>query len=178
MATLIPCLAGLLRGRLRHSHLQNTYFQDPDLVRALVTEEYGEHLFWEETLMRLDQLKAELADPTRGFSPAYLVTDGFCGTGPPDVSVEPLRPLQSLTVPQRELLKERLLKIYSEQFGLEQRLQLLDEADTNFRSTLNEFVLATDPEEAIDLKLEKASRKLFEVLGSLPEGIWLPEITE
>ena len=177
MAYTIPCLAGLLRGRLRHSHLQNTYLQDPDLVRAIALEVDGGLSFWEQTFHLLDQFRGELCDPMRGFSPVFLVWDSCCGVASAGDAGEPLGPLRCLSSSQRELLSDRLRQLYVTEFALDERLREYDRSSSAFREALTEFVKLAESgrnDEGTDRRLHKASQDLFEVLGSLPEGIWLP----
>jgi len=174
-------MAGMLRGRLRHSHLQNTYLQDPALVSELVLQEKNGIPFWESTLKQLEQLLAELSNPRRGFSPAYLVSDAECGAGESGDLVRPLRPLRSLTEGQRAELEDRLVEIYSEQFQLANRVSELKSVGSEFRIALTNFVevaIKNDLDPDLNRDLARVSQALLETLGTLPEGIWLPAFVE
>lgn len=161
----LPCKAASLRGKLKHSYLENA------VCLPTLAEDLSDSLTYKENGVARHQLIrqqirefAELMDNLeQGFSPAQLV--------------DQLRPFRDLTIEQRSVLKSQIGNRFSEDFQLADRKKKLGLAAGEFLEDLDVF-LRTPPENANSaqsrmLKVQDSARSVIRELETMPKGIWL-----
>ena len=161
----LPCKASSLRGKLKHSYLENAVCLPTlpeDLVESLTYSENG--VARQQIVRKHIREFAELLDSVdSGFSPAQLI--------------DQLPPFQKLAGEERRILKEQLHKRFCEDFQLAERKRRFELAAGAFLEDLDAF-LATPAKEgdltqSRMLKVQDSARGLIQELETMPKGIWL-----
>lgn len=161
----LPCKASSLRGKLKHSYLDNAVCLPTlaeDLVESLTYKESG--VARHQVIRQQIREFTELMDSSeQGFSPAQLV--------------DQLRPLRDLTAEDRRALKEQIHRQFSKDFQLAERKSSFELAAGEFLDDLDVF-LATPSEDGKSpqskmLKVQDSARSLVRELEKMPKGIWL-----
>lgn len=161
----LPCKASSLRGKLKHSYLENAVCLPTlpeDLVESLTYCESG--VARQEIIRKHIREFAELLDSRdSGFSPAQLI--------------DQLPPFQKLVGDERRIFKEQLHKRFCEDFQVAERKNRFESAAGVFLGDLDAF-LATPAKEgnlaqSRMLKVQDSARGLIRELEMMPKGIWL-----
>lgn len=161
----LPCKASSLRGKLKHSYLENAVCLPTlpeDLFESLTYKENGVE---RQQIIRqqISEFAELLDDENYGFSPAQLV--------------EQLRPSQKLAGEERRILKEQLHKRFSEDFQVVERRQRLESAAGVFLEDLDAFLATPAKQSSLAqsrmLKVQDSARGLIRELETMPKGIWL-----
>ncbi len=166
----LPCEAASIRGRLKHSHLENRYLRQTQacLPAVLLEIDPQEGLAVHKVTRNMISRLLEALD--EGFSALPLL--------------DRLGPLVRLPERQKETLRDAIRNKYQEEFNPEGRRSALEEAANKFTTTLDSFLAANDPEhlkESDDEEykgLMRATESLFHELESLPKGMFLWEWPE
>ncbi len=163
----IPCDANDLRGRLKHSWLENEVLQyrSDNVVNRRRDGSWkrdGRIAAHEDRIADLMELADGLVD---GFSPAGLV--------------DRLEPLEALAPEAREMVKAAVHQAYAERHGMEELAVSLKAEAEYFRQSFVSFKKAWEDgddaalEDAWDQVLQQA-QALVAVLEKLPRGVVLP----
>lgn len=161
----LPCKASSLRGKLKHSYLENAVCLPAlpkDLTKSLTYTENGvaRHQIIRQQIREFTDL---MASSEQGFSPAQLV--------------EQLSPFQVLAAEDRRSLKEQIHRQFAQEFQLAERKARFESVAEMFLGALDVF-LGTSPEDGKSaqscmLKLQDSARGLIRELEGMPKGIWL-----
>jgi hypothetical protein len=161
----LPCKASSLRGKLKHSYLENAVCLPAlpkDLTKSLTYEENG--IARQQIIHRQIREFADLLGSVdHGFSPAQLV--------------EQLRSFQVLAAEDRRSLKEQIHKQFAQDFRLAERKARFESAAEGFLEALDVF-LRTPPgdgklAQSRMLEVQDSARGLIRELEEMPKGIWL-----
>ena len=161
----LPCKASILRGKLKHSYLENAVCLPSlpqDLTKSLTYKENG--VARQEIIrQQIREFRDLMASSEQGFSPAQLV--------------EQLRPFQVLGADDRRSLKEQIHRQFAQEFQLVERKARFESAAEMFLGALDVF-LGTPPEggksaQSRMIKVQDSARDLIRELEELPKGIWL-----
>jgi len=161
----LPCKASSLRGKLKHSYLENAVCLPTlpeDLAESLIFKENGvaRHQVIRQQIHEFTEL---MGSAEQGFSPAQLV--------------DQLRPFRDLTTEDRRVLKEQIHRQFSEEFQLAERKRRFELAAGDFLEDLDVFLATTSEDEKSSqlkmLKVQDSARSLIRELEQMPKGIWL-----
>jgi hypothetical protein len=161
----LPCRASSLRGKLKHSYLENAVCLPTlpeDLFESLTYQENG--IERQQIIRQQISEFAKLLDSgDYGFSPAQLV--------------DQLPPFQKLAGEERRIFKEQLHKRFCEDFQVTERKRRFESAAGVFLEDLDAFLAIPAKEvnsaEAPMLKVQDSARGLIRELETMPKGIWL-----
>jgi hypothetical protein len=164
---ILSCRAGELRGKLKHSYLENTLLlinHPGDLLEAL--EQFqGERTRRDEIEVLFNQLLEILDSADSGFSPAQLV--------------DRLAPFQLLSDKDQLQCRARLHEYYRSEFEPEKVRARIEAVGKKFFEALDEFIhnARMDSLSAATLlsmgALRDLSVRLSGEVAKLPKGIWL-----
>ncbi len=161
----LPCKASSLRGKLKHSYLENAVCLPAlpkDLTKSLTYKENG---VARQQIIRqqIREFTDLMASSEQGFSPAQLVGQ--------------LRPFQVLVAEDRRSLKEQIHRQFVQEFQLAERKARFESAAAIFLSALDVFLEAPPGDDksaqSSMLKLQGSARGLIRELEEMPKGIWL-----
>ena len=161
----LPCKASSLRGKLKHSYLENAVCLPTlpeDLMESLTEKENG---VARQQIIR--QLIREFTDLIgsleQGFSPAQLV--------------ERLHPFQVLTAEDRLSLKEQIHRRFVQDFQLASRKERFERVAGEFLKVLDLFLgIANGGGKSAQpamIQVQDFARGLIRELEDFPKGIWL-----
>lgn len=161
----LPCKASSLRGKLKHSYLENAVCLPTlpeDLVESLTYCESG--VARQQIIRNHIREFAELLDSRdSGFSPAQLV--------------DQLPLFQNLAGEERRILKEELHKRFCEDFQVMECKRRLESTAGIFLEDLDAFLATPAKEGGLAqsrmLKVQDSARGLIRELETMPKGIWL-----
>lgn len=161
----LPCRASSLRGKLKHSYLENAVCLPAlpkDLMKSLTYKENGVPR-QEIIRQQIHEFKDLMASCEHGYSPAQLV--------------DQLRPFRALSEKNRQLLKEQMHRQFIKEFELEERKGRFESASEKFLSALDLFLEASSGDKGMAqsnmVKVQDCARGLIRELEGMPKGIWL-----
>ena len=161
----LPCKASSLRGKLKHSYLENAVCLPAlarDLTKSLTYEENGieRQQIIRQQIREFMELMVSL---DQGFSPAQLV--------------EQLRPFKVLAAEDRHSLKEQIHRQFAQEFQLAERKARFESAAKMFLAALDVFLEIPPGDEksaqSCMVKVQDSARGLIRELEEMPKGIWL-----
>ncbi len=164
-----PCSSNILRGRLKHSWLENQLLNKTADEVVYLWKETGWGALDNEFSMRVSETITLAENLVQGFSPAQLV--------------DSLAPLARLDQETRDLIKQAVHKAYLESSGITELSQPLCKAAKALEAALDQLRTVWRRPVTVanekDLKnawqmVSTQAKALHAVLERLPKGVVLP----